>query len=87
MVTGWTHGNQARVFPDVAGYKIGDGAARWLVLEVHIDNTKGVAGRRYASGVRLHTTSKLRENDVGTLVVVRCIERDGAFNQVLTNGC
>jgi hypothetical protein len=56
--------------PAVAGYRIGSTSARWLVLEVAIDNPSASSGRVVASGVRLFTTTKPRTYDVGTMVLV-----------------
>lgn len=71
MVAGWAKGGGPVVFPAVAGVRTGSGGARYLVLELHLDNRARATGKTIKSGVRLHLASTLREHDVGTLVLVR----------------
>ena len=61
------------IFPPEAGVGLGCGGARWVILEIHIHN-KGLEknkDRSIASGIRIYSTESLRENDIGTLVLVR----------------
>jgi len=72
MVAAWGKGADYVEFPPEAGYKLGKSAARFIVLEFHLDNPGGIENRTVRSGVRLYTTSQLRPNDVGVIVLVSC---------------
>ena len=70
MVASWAKGGGPVVFPTNTGVRTGNGGARWVILEIHIDNIQGKSGDIIRSGVRLHLASELREHDLGTLVLV-----------------
>jgi len=69
MIFGWAMGGGSVVFPQEAGVLIGSTAARYVVLELHVDNPNVMSGIKITTGIRLHTTTTLRANDIGTLVL------------------
>jgi hypothetical protein len=71
MIIGWAKGGGAGiVYPLVAGARTGTHAARYLILEIHLDNPEAITGKHINSGFKLYTTSTLSQVDVGTLVSV-----------------
>lgn len=70
LIYGWAKGGGPIAFPKTAGVRTGAGAARYIVLEMHLNNPSRTAGRIVRSGVKLYLTSNLREHDVGTIVLV-----------------
>ena len=57
-------------YPLEAGLRVGTGFVRYLILEVHVANTKKKPSINIRSGVRVYYTNKLRQFDVGALVLV-----------------
>jgi hypothetical protein len=75
MIIGWAKGGGSGfVYPSVAGVRTGTGNARFIVLEIHLDNPSGAAGKVITSGFKIHTTTTPRQFDVGTLVSVSILE-------------
>eukprot|EP00168_Porphyra_purpurea_P009957 TRINITY_DN2444_c0_g1_i2.p1 TRINITY_DN2444_c0_g1~~TRINITY_DN2444_c0_g1_i2.p1 ORF type:complete len:442 (-),score=142.72 TRINITY_DN2444_c0_g1_i2:41-1366(-) len=65
-VFGWARGGKPLLWPDVAGFPLG-AAHRFFLLQVHYDNPTAAAGVVDATAVRLHTASKARPQDSGTI--------------------
>lgn len=70
LVASWAKGGKAFTFPNVTGYKLGPNGARYIILEIHLNNPDGLSGNIITSGIRLFTSSKLRKYDAGTLLLV-----------------
>ncbi|XP_004613476.2 dopamine beta-hydroxylase [Sorex araneus] len=93
VLAAWALGAKAFYYPQEAGVAFGgQGASRFLRLEVHYHNPLRITGRRDASGIRLHYTATLRPFDAGILElglvytpVMAIPPREHAF--VLTGHC
>ena len=57
---------QRYVLPDEAGIVVDD-ETNIIILETHYDNPKSLSNVNDKSGVVIHTTSKMRENEAGSL--------------------
>lgn len=75
-ISGWAPGSPDFVsFPGIAGYPAGPSenngldVAQYVMVEYHIDNPARLEGLRASFGNRIHYTDKLREHEVGTLVL------------------
>jgi hypothetical protein len=69
MVSAWGKGGKAFMFPTEAGVRAGSDGVRYIVVEFHLDvNRIDAKGSTIASGVKLYTSTKLREHDVGTII-------------------
>lgn len=56
------------VFPENAGLPLGgEGAPRFVMVEIHYNNVEKHAGYIDRSGFRLHMTQNLREHDAGII--------------------
>jgi hypothetical protein len=58
---GWAPGGGNIILPDAAGYR--ETASTHWVVQVHLNNTKGLPTQNDSSGFDLCTTDKLRPND------------------------
>lgn len=65
--TGWALGGGVVDMPKDVGRPMGARGARIVVLELHLDNSKGDADTTDASGLILHYTPTLRAMDMGVL--------------------
>jgi len=64
----WAVGGKTVVYPEHVGFPFAvDGKPTYYLLEVHFDNPHNVNNITFETGVELFYTSKLRENDAGTL--------------------
>ena len=78
MIAAWAKGGKPGIpFPAQAGYHIGGTYARYVIVEVHLDNPNYESGNIIASGFRLYTTTKFRQYDAGSIVLVSLLE--GSF--------
>lgn len=67
----WAPGVSSLVLPAAAGIRAGTGGARYLVLEVHMNNPTLMANVPLNAGVRLYLTAtgSFRANDAGALLI------------------
>ena len=69
-LSNWEHGVGPIIFPNEAGFRIGD-THRYLVVEIHLDDTSKQAKDFVIEniGITIHTTTKLRKFDANTLTL------------------
>jgi hypothetical protein len=65
LVSGWAPGGKSSVLPPEAGFPE-EGTTHW-VMQVHLNNAKGLANQSDGSGYDLCTTDQLRPNDADVL--------------------
>ncbi|XP_028151667.2 MOXD1 homolog 1 [Diabrotica virgifera virgifera] len=63
----WAIGSKGENFPNHVGVPLAEKKHSFYMLEVHFDNPKKKSGLD-TSGLRLHYTSELRENEAGILI-------------------
>eukprot|EP00190_Bangiopsis_sp_CCMP1999_P001695 CAMPEP_0198732180 /NCGR_PEP_ID=MMETSP1475-20131203/34256_1 /TAXON_ID= ORGANISM="Unidentified sp., Strain CCMP1999" /NCGR_SAMPLE_ID=MMETSP1475 /ASSEMBLY_ACC=CAM_ASM_001111 /LENGTH=769 /DNA_ID=CAMNT_0044495245 /DNA_START=147 /DNA_END=2456 /DNA_ORIENTATION=- len=68
VVYGWAKGGPPLILPAEAGFRV-DATSNKFVLQIHYDNADLDEGVVDSSGVRIHTSSALREHDAGILNV------------------
>ncbi|KAH3710540.1 DBH-like monooxygenase protein 1 homolog isoform X2 [Dreissena polymorpha] len=67
---GWATGGGPYYFPPHTGYPVGGADDNsFYVMQMHYDNPSMKKGVIDNSGVRIRLTSKLRQHDVGTLII------------------
>jgi Copper type II ascorbate-dependent monooxygenase, N-terminal domain/Copper type II ascorbate-dependent monooxygenase, C-terminal domain len=66
LVSGWAPGGPSQVLPPDVGMQMPKGGESSFLLEVHYNNSARYEGATDKSGVRLCTSSKLRENEAAT---------------------
>lgn len=66
-VVAWAVGSKGEEFPNHVGIPLGEKTTSFYRLEVHFDNP-GMKQAVDTSGLRIHYTNRLRENDGGILV-------------------
>ena len=73
-IAAWAVGGDTYRMPDHVGITMGDGGARHVLMEIHIDNPTGRSGIVDSSGLRLWYTDELREQDAGIMAIGRAID-------------
>ena len=63
----WAVGGGPFNFPEEAGYPIGPGFGKYFMIEMHYASPPGEPASRDTSGVRLTTTTDLRQHDIGVI--------------------
>ncbi|CAM9610085.1 unnamed protein product, partial [Ectocarpus fasciculatus] len=70
LVFAWALGGNALTLPPAAGIRIGQGGARYIIVETHLNNPSNIRGLAAAKlGVKMQTASVLREHDAAALTI------------------
>ena len=65
----WSLGLPGQCSPPEAGVRFGRGAYRYFQIQVHWNNPQHVATYTDTSGIRMHYTPRLRQHDLGMLML------------------
>ena len=69
MLGGWTLGLHGTCSPPEAGFRFGKGTFRHFQMQVHWNNPEHTSTYTDTSGMKVHYTPKLRQNDLGLILL------------------
>ncbi|XP_021952866.1 DBH-like monooxygenase protein 1 [Folsomia candida] len=66
----WAKGGKTLVFPEDAGYPIGDlPGQQFYMMEIHYDNPDMIEGLKFETGVEFYYTDELRPQEAGIMIL------------------